>query len=173
MNNSKLNTNSVISEDDTMRQKKNTKSSFAGNRIFGDLYQAIPWVGLALIIFGLSYLSVPLYRLYCQLTGYGGTIQVAPGNRPNLILDNTKKTETREVTVRFNGDIVDTPTCKLVPQNPNEIKAIIGEPTLTFYSLTNLSDKPLIGIATYNVTPAKAAIYFNKIQCFCLSAIVA
>ena len=141
------------------------------------------FLGIVFIIFGLSYLAVPLYRIYCQITGYGGTIKTF-----NIGEITTKTTEThsidsqnlesplyREITVRFNADLNENLPWIFKPA-ANEVKIIVGEgaaPTLTFYSLTNLSDQPAIGVATYNVTPAKAAIYFNKIQCFCLRAIVA
>lgn len=186
-------------------------SLLTGNGGLTQLSKGFYFLGIVFIIFGLSYLAVPLYRLYCQITGYGGTIKAGPGtfiigettttgplpsidgsmgpqrtnieegfNPKDTSLSGSGETTDmghliREITIRFNADLNENLPWKFRPA-ANEIKIIVGEgaaPTLTFYSLTNLSDQPATGVATYNVTPAKAAIYFNKIQCFCLSAIVA
>lgn len=105
-----------------------------------------------------AYASVPLYRLFCQKTGYGGTTQVAKTGSTTVV--------DREITVRFNAD-----THRDLPWHfrplQTEIKVKIGENALAFYESENWSDKPVCGMATYNVTPDKAGIYFNKVACFC------
>jgi cytochrome c oxidase assembly protein subunit 11 len=106
----------------------------------------------------LSFASVPLYRIFCQVTGYGGTTQVA-NHMPSRIAD-------RPMTIRFNADTHrDLPWKFETEQTSITLKP--GESGLAFYRATNTSDKPVTGIATYNVTPLKAGLYFNKLECFC------
>jgi len=104
--------------------------------------------------------SVPLYELFCRVTGYGGTTQIAKGNAER-ILDRT-------VTVRFNAD-----TNTQLPWNfrpvQNNIAVKIGEPILAFYRATSLVDYDVTGTATFNVVPNKAGKYFNKVDCFCFT----
>lgn len=107
---------------------------------------------------GLSFASVPLYRLFCQATGFGGTTQKAE-LLPEVILDRTIK-------VRFNADVS--------PSIPWRFKSEIQQMTLKLgqtglmnYRVVNESSKPVIGTAVYNVTPDKAGLYFIKVQCFC------
>lgn len=107
---------------------------------------------------GLSFAAVPLYRIFCQVTGFGGTTQVASA-APSEILD-------RRVTVRFNADIAPGLPWSFVPVQ-RDITLNIGENGLAYYRARNLSDRPVTGMATFNVTPDKAGQYFNKIACFC------
>lgn len=104
--------------------------------------------------------SVPLYRLFCAATGYAGTTQRA--------VADTARPSARMVTVRFDTQVVDNLPWRFTPVQ-KEVKVHLGEETLVFFRAQNLSDHALIGHATFNVTPAKAALYFNKIQCFCFS----
>lgn len=106
----------------------------------------------------LAYASVPLYRLFCQKTGYGGTTQVAKA--PSITPGS------REITVRFNADVHRDLPWRFRPLQ-TEIKVKVGENALAFYESQNGSDQPIWGMATYNVTPDKAGIYFNKVSCFC------
>ncbi|MBT6801941.1 MAG: cytochrome c oxidase assembly protein, partial [Rhodospirillales bacterium] len=106
------------------------------------------------------YASVPLYQWFCQATGFGGTTQVASAT-PNKILD-------REITVRFNSDVNSKLPWRFQPEQLS-MKLKLGEERLAFYSATNQSDESITGTATFNVTPAKAGIYFNKIDCFCFT----
>jgi cytochrome c oxidase assembly protein subunit 11 len=106
----------------------------------------------------LAFASVPLYRLFCQKTGYGGT--------PRIALKGADRIIEHPLTISFNADINTSLPWKFVPlQSKITIKA--GALGLAYYKVCNMSDKPLIGIAVYNVTPDKAAPYFNKIECFC------
>ena len=114
--------------------------------------------GMAFLMLGLAYASVPLYRIFCQKTGYGGTTQVAK-KFPNHI----KK---RMITVRFNSDVDQKLPWRFKPLQ-KEMKVQLGQEGFAMYSAENLSGKPIQGVSTYNVTPDKAGIYFNKVECFC------
>ncbi|MCG8509309.1 MAG: cytochrome c oxidase assembly protein [Rhodospirillales bacterium] len=114
---------------------------------------------------GLAYASVPLYRLFCQVTGFGGTPQIAT--------DETRLPESgpatdRTLTVRFDSTINSALPWRFKPvQRKMTVKA--GESMLAFYEAENLSDKAHSGTATFNVTPHKAAPYFVKVDCFCFT----
>ena len=107
---------------------------------------------------GLSFGAVPLYRLFCQVTGFGGTTQVAE-EAPVEIGE-------RVVTVRFNADTARDLPWHFKPEQ-REIQVRVGEMAMAFYNAVNQSDRALIGTSTFNVTPVKAGAYFNKIECFC------
>ena len=113
-------------------------------------------VGMA----GLAYASVPLYDLFCKVTGYGGTPQIAE-ILPSVV-------GSREMTVRFNADVNRDLPWEFRPVN-GKVMVRVGEPTLVYYRVKNLSDKTIIGTATYNVTPLRAGSYFSKIDCFCFA----
>ncbi len=102
--------------------------------------------------------SVPLYRMFCQVTGYGGTTQraeAAPG-----------ATATRSVTVLFNADVAPTLPWRFRPAQ-RSIEVLPGEQHLAFYEAENRGSEPVVGTATFNVTPHKAGVYFQKLACFC------
>ena len=109
---------------------------------------------------GLAYASVPLYALLCKVTGYGGTPQIAE-RLPAVV-------GSREMTVRFNADVNRDLPWEFRPVN-RKVMVRVGEPTLAYYRVKNLSDKTIIGTATYNVTPLRAGSYFSKIDCFCFA----
>lgn len=115
---------------------------------------------LAVVIgmIGLSFASVPLYDLFCSVTGFGGTTQTAQ-SLPDEILDRT-------VTVKFNADTSRDMLWDFKPDE-REIEVKLGERGLTAFSAHNKQNKPTTGTAIYNVTPLKAGKYFHKIQCFC------
>src|SRR6516225_337060 len=102
--------------------------------------------------------SVPLYRLFCAATGFGGTTQRADSA--------TGTVGDRIVTVRFTTDVAPGLPWRFEPEQ-REVRVRLGEEKLVFFSAENLTDQPVVGHATFNVTPAKTGIYFNKIQCFC------
>lgn len=104
--------------------------------------------------------SVTLYRLFCQLTGAGGYTQRAA--------DDTAHTSSRTVTVWFNTDLAPGMPWRFVPVQ-RSVKVHLGEETLVFFEAENLSDHPIVGHATFNVTPDQAGLYFKKIQCFCFT----
>lgn len=106
----------------------------------------------------MAYAAFPLYNLFCRVTGFGGTTQVAT-ELPDKILDNI-------VTIRFNSDVAPDLPWDFSPEQ-KEVKVHIGEQKLVFFSATNRSDRALKGTSIYNVVPNRVGGYFNKIQCFC------
>ncbi len=106
---------------------------------------------------GLSYASVPLYDLFCRTTGYGGTVQKATES-VNVVNSN--------INIRFNSDVSGSLKWYFQPIKRN-ITTKLGKNEIIFYKATNNSDVPIVGTSTFNVTPQKAGIYFNKLDCFC------
>jgi cytochrome c oxidase assembly protein subunit 11 len=109
---------------------------------------------------GLSFAAVPLYRLYCQVTGYGGTTQRAEQSS-GTVLDRT-------LIVRFDSNVASGLPWKFEPEQ-RRLEVKIGENALAFYKATNISDRPVTGTAVFNVTPESAGVHFNKIECFCFT----
>ena len=107
---------------------------------------------------GLTAASVPLYRLYCQVTGFGGT--------PRIDANATSVPVAQTVVVQFNAD-VDPGLPWLFRPAQRSVTVPLGEQTLAFYEATNRADHPVVGHAVFNVTPFKAGPYFVKIHCFC------
>ncbi len=120
-------------------------------------------LALAVATVGASYAAVPLYRAFCQSTGYGGTVQ--EGHDASKVV-TMQKTEDRVIEIRFTADTAATMQWNFRPQQP-VVKVHPGETALAFYTAKNPTDKPIDGISTYNVIPFEAGQYFNKIQCFC------
>lgn len=114
-----------------------------------------------------SYAFVPLYQIFCQATGYGGTVQQNKDEDETAakLRDAAGKPKKR-ITIHFNADVSPKLPWKFVPSQ-RTVTVDTGETVLAFYRATNLTDKPIVGISTYNVTPMKAGLYFHKIQCFC------
>ncbi len=106
---------------------------------------------------GLAFASVPLYDLFCRVTGFGGTTQV--GGVPDKILE-------REIRVTFNADTSPRLPWRFKPEQ-RDITVKIGQEALIAYHASNKADTPTAGTAIYNVTPPKAGKYFHKTQCFC------
>lgn len=116
--------------------------------------------GLVFIVFLMcifAYASVPLYNLFCKVTGYGGTTKIA------TILPKSKG---RNITIRFDANTDPNLNWKFYPKQ-KDVKIKTGDIGLVFYTAKNLSDKAITGTALYNVTPSQAGLYFNKIECFC------
>jgi cytochrome c oxidase assembly protein subunit 11 len=119
---------------------------------------ALSLVGLVAGMVGLSFASVPLYRMFCQVTGYGGTPQRAE-KAPGEVLDRT-------VTIRFDGNVDHALPWTFAPvQQTMDVK--IGETALAFFKASNNSSVPVTGRAIFNVSPELAGRYFTKIECFC------
>lgn len=116
--------------------------------------------GVVAGMLGMSYAAVPLYRIFCQVTGYGGTTQVAK-EAPREVLD-------RKITVRFNADTAPGLGWSFEPVQ-RDMTLKVGETGLAYYRAKNLTDHPIVGQAIYNVTPDKAGEYFDKIACFCFN----
>jgi cytochrome c oxidase assembly protein subunit 11 len=115
--------------------------------------------GFVVLMVGAAYAAVPLYQLFCQVTGFGGTTQVAS--------DNLKGVIAREMTVRFDSNVESGLAWTVTPAKP--ITDNIGSVDTVNFIATNLSDKPVTGQAIFNVTPEQTGIYFNKIECFCFT----
>lgn len=119
---------------------------------------AINIVAIAVGMFGIAYASVPLYNLFCKVTGFGGATVRAEGISEEVF--------DREITVLFNTDTSPDLPWTFKPIQ-TKIKVKIGENGLAFFEASNNSNEPVVGVATYNVTPLKISEYFNKVQCFC------
>jgi cytochrome c oxidase assembly protein subunit 11 len=126
-------------------RKRNRRSMIAG-------------VLLVFTMIGLAFASVPLYRLFCQVTGFDGTTQKA-----NAL---PEKTLDRVVTVRFNTDVDSHLPWHFKPEI-KDMKVKLGQGGLVAFRAENMSDHALTGNSVFNVTPTSAGIYFHKIQCFC------
>ncbi|XP_067671211.1 cytochrome c oxidase assembly protein ctaG-like [Haliotis asinina] len=118
---------------------------------------------VGIFMLGMSYAGVPLYRMFCQATGLGG--QAVQGHDTTKVV-SMKPVKERVIKVRFNADVASSMRWNFKPQQ-TDVKVIPGETALAFYTAKNPTDKPIIGISTYNVVPFEAGQYFNKIQCFC------
>jgi len=116
--------------------------------------------GVALGMVGLAFAAVPLYSLFCQVTGYGGTSQVAV-KAPGAVSE-------RMITIQFDAGVAGGMPWQFKPAQ-REIKVRLGEEALAFYRASNPLKRSVMGSATYNVTPHKAGPYFNKIECFCFT----
>ncbi len=112
---------------------------------------------------GLSYAAVPLYRLFCQVTGFGGTTQVAAAApaAPAAIAE-------RVVTVRFNADVARGMPWRFRPLE-REMRVRVGETAMALFAAENLADRTVVGTSTFNVTPYKMGRYFSKVECFCFT----
>jgi len=110
---------------------------------------------------GLSFASAPLYRLFCQATGFGGTTQRAAA-APGAVADAL-------VTVRFDAATAPELGWEFRPLEA-AVKVHPGEQREVFFRATNRTSETVTGTATYNVTPTKTGIYFDKLQCFCFNA---
>lgn len=115
------------------------------------------------VMVGLVAASVPLYSLFCKVTGYAGTPRIA-GNGAAAHVHPSKRT----IVVRFDGAVMRDMPWRFGPAQ-NSMTVHLGETTLAYFTATNQSDQPVTGTATFNVTPLKAARFVNKIQCFCFT----
>ncbi|MEO0785524.1 MAG: cytochrome c oxidase assembly protein [Pseudomonadota bacterium] len=122
-----------------------------------NLRTALLFVGLPLVMLGLSFASKPIYDTFCRVTGFGGTTRVAT-EAPEAVLSRT-------VDVRFDANVNGAPL-KFRPLEASH-SIHLGEHGLAFYEVTNTSTEPVSVIASYNVTPHKAGPYFSKLECFC------
>jgi cytochrome c oxidase assembly protein subunit 11 len=199
------------------KQRQNT----LWNRIFGVRPKKAPtaplsmaernantaWYAAAMVAgaLGATYAAVPLYKVFCQTTGFGGTTQrvriLQEDGTPEGGADGVVETVLRSVaaqlpirtakvhtwtdedaaaklaslkpvenahllTVRFDSTVDDVIPWSFVPVQL-DVKVVPGETALSFFRVTNHSDKAITGVATYNVHPPKVGVYFQKIQCFC------
>jgi cytochrome c oxidase assembly protein subunit 11 len=109
---------------------------------------------------GLSYAAVPLYEAFCRATGFGGTPLIAQSDDHPVIA--------RTMVVRFDSNTDPGLPWRFEPAQ-RSVKVHLGEQKLVYFRATNQSDRPIVGTATYNITPEASARWFNKIQCFCFT----
>ena len=120
-------------------------------------------LSMALLMLGLGYASVPLYRMFCQVTGYGGTTQRADEAKAAGV-QVTDKT----MSIRFDANVERGMAWQFKPLQRTDT-VTIGERDMALFWAKNDSDKVITGTASFNVEPEQAARYFNKIQCFCFT----
>jgi cytochrome c oxidase assembly protein subunit 11 len=109
---------------------------------------------------GLSYAAVPLYEAFCRATGFGGTPLIAQSDDHPVIA--------RTMVVRFDSNTNPGLPWRFEPEQ-RSVTVHLGEQKLVYFRATNQSDRPIVGTATYNITPEASAQWFNKIQCFCFT----
>lgn len=124
----------------------------------GNTLVAFTLVGVIGGMLGLSFAAVPLYRIFCQITGYGGTPRIDAAASPGAV--------DRTITIRFNADVHSGMPWKFAPAQ-RDVTLRLGEEAVAYYTARNPTGAPITGISTYNVTPDKAARYFHKTACFC------
>ena len=128
------------------------------NRLNGIQKTTIQAVAVMTFMFGMGWAAVPLYDLFCRVTGYGGTTNTAAESR-GVVLDQTMR-------IRFDASVArDFPWEFKPADRSHEIQ--IGEVGLAFYEAYNPTDEPIAGTASYNVSPYEAGRFFTKIDCFC------
>jgi len=128
----------------------------------GDKNARLAWTLAAAVggMLALAYAASPLYDMFCRATGFGGTPKIAvEGERPIL---------SRTVNVRFDSNVDANLPWRFTPLE-REVKVKLGEERLVHYRVTNVSQRPIVGTSTYNVTPETAGAWFNKLQCFCFT----
>lgn len=116
--------------------------------------------GIVLSMTALAFASAPLYDLFCRVTGFGGT--------PMVRSEQAYRTSDRVVRVRFDANVSPALGWRFEAET-TEVKARIGETHTVFYRVTNTSDRPTTGIATFNVAPPQTGAFFVKMQCFCFT----
>jgi len=117
---------------------------------------------IAIAMLGLGFAAVPLYRLFCQVTGFAGTtMRSTTGIAPGAVVGKL-------INVRFDGNVSPSLPWTFGPEK-NVARIAIGARNMAFFNATNLSNVPVTGTASFNVTPEQAGQYFTKIQCFCFT----
>ncbi len=117
-------------------------------------------LAIVIAMIGLSFAAIPLYSLFCSVTGFGGTTQTAD------TLPSEAQIIDREITINFTSNTNPKLPWDFKPEQ-RSIAIKLGQRGLTAFSAKNKANHPTTGTAIYNVTPLKAGKYFNKIQCFC------
>ena len=113
--------------------------------------------GIFVLMLGLSYASVPLYEIFCRVTGFGGTTQVA-NNAPKIVLDKV-------LSVRFDNNVNNLPWDFKAKKNVMDVK--VGQVNKIEFEVLNYSDEPTAGVASFNVSPSSFGKYYSKLGCFC------
>ncbi len=117
----------------------------------------------ALGMLGVGYAAVPLYEIFCRVTGYGGTTQ-----RVGEALAATVQATSRPMSIRFDSNVNSALPWTFKPEQGTD-RVSVGARDMAIYIAKNESSQPVVGTATFNVTPVLAGKYFHKIQCFCFT----
>jgi cytochrome c oxidase assembly protein subunit 11 len=126
------------------------------------------WLAVALAMLGLGYASVPLYRLFCEATGFQGTTQRATEAQAATAAEQAKSAGAPTISIRFDANIDRTlPWTFHARQVTDTVQ--IGQRDMAIFEAHNNSFRPITGTASFNVEPEQAGKYFNKIQCFCFT----
>jgi cytochrome c oxidase assembly protein subunit 11 len=115
---------------------------------------------IALGMVGASFAAIPLYRVFCAVTGYAGTPQIGPEQAPGATATS--------ITVRFNANVSPSLPWRFNPEQA-QVTLKLGQQQVAFYRARNEAAEPVTGIALYNVTPDKIGKYFHKTACFCFN----
>ena len=113
--------------------------------------------GIFVLMLGLSFAAVPLYDLFCRVTGFGGTTQVSK-EAPDIVLDKV-------VSVRFDTNVNNLPWDFKAKMNVMDVK--VGQVNKIEFEVSNYSDEPTAGVASFNVSPSSFGKYYSKLGCFC------
>ncbi len=138
-----------------MRNEQNRQDLSRSNRKV-----AVACFGMFAVMVGAAYAAVPLYDLFCRVTGFGGTTQVADSGSDVVI--------NRMITVRFDGNVNHALPWKFKPEQ-RSVTLKMGETAQLAYLATNNSGNATVGTSTFNVSPPTAGAYFNKLDCFCFT----
>ncbi len=138
-----------------MSNARNTQELSKSNRKV-----AVVCASVFVCMIGAAYAAVPLYNLFCSVTGFGGTTQVAE-TASDVVIDRT-------ITVRFDGNVNHELSWKFKP-GQRSVTMRMGETAQIHYEATNTGSKTTVGTSTFNVSPPTAGIYFNKLECFCFT----
>ena len=119
---------------------------------------------LVVAMVGLSFAAVPLYRLFCQVTGFAGTTMRVDEAQAATV----KAVPGKSISVRFDANVARDLTWEFGPEESHRVVPI-GARSMAIYHAKNMTARPLTGTATFNVTPTQAGQYFSKVQCFCFT----
>ena len=121
-------------------------------------------LGVALAMLGVGYASVPLYRIFCQKTGYGGT----PARASEAEANSVQALAGHTMSIRFDSNVEAGMPWAFKPEASTATIGL-GVRKMAFFDAENLTDHPITGRASYNIEPESAAPYFTKVQCFCFT----
>lgn len=142
-------------------------STLVQDRAKANKRTALIAAALGVAMLGLGFAAVPLYRLFCQVTGFNGTTQ--RGSEAQLAAQtDAGKGGARSFSIRFDSNISNALPWKFYPEKTHTTVKVGGK-SMAIFVAKNLSDKPVTGRAVFNVTPSQAGSYFTKIECFCFT----
>ncbi len=122
----------------------------------------VAMVGVGLAMLGLGFASVPLYRIFCQQTGFNGTTQRADAGV------TVQQATGHRLSIRFDSNVQPGMPWQFKPEHPTQT-VTVGAKSMAIFVAKNMSDRPVTGTASFNVTPTQAGAYFTKIECFCFT----